>query len=375
MSLGRFKMLPSRRLSVALSVLLTIVGSLSAQSRKASRDLDAASGEVDVIVQFKQPVTADLHQKVSSFGGKLKRELGLVRGGVYTMQASDISSLASDPDVAYVSPDRPVVPTGSVAGNWVNDYHTDSINAPAAWEAGLSGSGVGVAIIDSGISPDVDLSKKSIVYSASFVPGSSSTVDQYGHGTHVAGIIAGNGASSSNPHSFYTFRGIAGGANVINLRVLDDNGAGTEGGVIAAIQAAIALKDTYNIRVINLSLGRPVYESYALDPLCQAVERAWRAGIVVVVAAGNEGRNDSVGNQGYATITSPANDPLVVTVGALRDMGTLTRADDVIATYSSKGPTLLDHVVKPDIVAPGNKIVSNQGQGSHVLAQNYPENK
>ena len=105
------------------------------------------------------------------------------------------------------------------------------------------------------------------------------------------------------------------------------------------------------------------------------MERAWKAGIVVVGAAGNERRNNSAGNQGYGTINSPANDPFVITVGALRDMATATRADDVIASYSSKGPTLFDRIVKPDIVAPGNKIVSNQGKGGHILAQNYPENK
>src|SRR5258708_3188662 len=111
MFLERFKLLPLGRLSVALSILLTRLGVLSAQSEKASRDLEKASGQVDVIVQFNRPLAADLHQKVSSHGGKFRRELGLVQAGVYTVPASEISSLASDPDVAYVSPDRPVVPT------------------------------------------------------------------------------------------------------------------------------------------------------------------------------------------------------------------------------------------------------------------------
>ena len=96
---------------------------------------------------------------------------------------------------------------------------------------------------------------------------------------------------------------------------------------------------TRNIRVINLSLGRPVYESYTLDPLCQAVEQAWKAGIVVVVAAGNEGRNNAANTSGYGTITAPGNDPYVITVGAMNTKGTPSRADDVIASYSSKGPT------------------------------------
>ena len=141
--------------------------------------------------------------------------------------------------------------------------------------------------------------------------------------------------------------------NLINLRVLDQNGAGTDSQVIAAIQTAIQLKSKYNIRVINLSLGRPVYESYTLDPLCQAVEQAWKAGIVVVVAAGNDGRNNNAGTNGYGTIAAPGNDPYVITVGAMNTVGTSSRADDQIASYSSKGPTLFDHIVKPDLGSTG----------------------
>ena len=121
----------------------------------------------------------------------------------------------------------------------------------------------------------------------------------------------------------------------------------------------------YNIRVINLSLGRPVVTSYKNDPLCQAVEAAWKAGIiVVVVAAGNNGRDNSRGTNGYGTITSPGNDPYVITVGATNDKGDTDRNNDVIATYSSKGPTAIDHIAKPDLVAPGNRVVSYQAPGS-----------
>jgi serine protease AprX len=125
--------------------------------------------------------------------------------------------------------------------------------------------------------------------------------------------------------------------------------------------------------VINLSLGRPVMESYALDPLCQAVERAWRAGIAVVVAAGNNGRDNSMGTNGYGTITSPGNSPFAITVGAMNDNLTATKADDVIATYSSKGPSLIDHVAKPDLVAPGNRIVSALVTNGKLTAA-YPSN-
>jgi serine protease AprX len=253
-------------------------------------------------------------------------------------------------------------------------YATPAVGGAIAHSNGWTGNGIGIAIIDSGVSPDNDLKdsvtgQSRIVFSQGFYPGGK-TVDAYGHGTPVASAAAGNGAGSAGKYT-----GMATRAKIINLRVLSDNGVGQDSYVIAAIDRAIQLKAQYNIRVINLSLGRPVYESYAQDPLCQAAERAWKAGIVVVAAAGNEGRNNTVGTNGYGTISSPGNHPLVITVGAMRDMGTLSRYDDVMASYSSKGPSLIDHIVKPDILAPGNRIVAAQGSGTHKLAQLYPGNK
>src|ERR1035438_4580149 len=174
-----------------------------------------------------------------------------------------------------------------------------------------------------------DLNSKNVVYSQDFT-GLNNANDQYGHGSHVTGIIAGNGKNSTGSLYNQTFKGIAGNVNLINLRVLDQNGAGTDSEVIAAIQTAIALKSKYNIRVINLSLGRPVYESYLLDPLCQAVEAAYQAGIVVVVSAGNDGRDNSFGTNGYGTISAPGNDPYVITVGAMKSMGTPTDRKSVV---------------------------------------------
>jgi len=118
------------------------------------------------------------------------------------------------------------------------------------------------------------------------------------------------------------------------------------------------LKNVYNIRIINLSLGRGIPVSYTLDPLCQAVEAAWNNGIVVVVAAGNYGRLSVYGSNGFGTITAPGNDPFVITVGATKNNGTSALSAQTKASYSSKGPTTYDHVVKPDIMAPGHGIVS-----------------
>src|SRR5436853_4500737 len=252
------------------------------------------------------------------------------------------------------------------------------VNAPVAWQRwGLDGTGIGVAVIDRGVTAVGDLywwipSNQTygslVVYSQNFVPGTTDTSDQYGHGTHVAGSIAGAGWFSTGSNFTHTFKGIATNANIINLRVLDQNGAGTDSSVIAAIQTAISLKSTYNIRVINLSLGRQVYESYTLDPLCQAVEAAWNSGIVVLAAAGNQGRNNSVGTEGYGTISAPGNDPYAITVGAMKTANTPTRSDDTIASYSSKGPTAYDFVVKPDIVAPGNQVVSTLAPNAPLLS-------
>ena len=339
--------------AVILTASLAFAG-----SPKMSKELEGkdSSDQVDVIVQFNQAPTAKHHQKVTSKGGNLKQELGLVKSGAYSLPAGALDDLANDPDVAYISPDRPVMGSGYSDG-------FVAVNADVARSYGYTGQGIGVAVIDSGIygsHPDIS---GHVVYSQDFT-GEGTTSDKYGHGTHVAGIIGGDGTDSACSNCFRTYKGIAENTKLINLRVLNSLGFGTDSNVIAAIQKAISLKSTYNIRIINLSLGRGIFESYKTDPLTQAVEQAWKAGILVVVASGNYGRDNSHNNNGYATITSPGNDPYVITVGAMRTMDTQTRSDDAIASYSSKGPSLLDHVVKPDLVAPGNLVSSTLAPNS-----------
>jgi len=356
------------RTFLVLFAFVFAAGMAFAETRKISPDLHAktASDKVDVIVQFTEVPKAAHHEKVLSRGGRIKRELGGFKGAAYTIPASALADLANDPDVVYISPDRPL--RNSSTGNpaTILDYHLASIGVNAAWNMGLNGAGIGIAIIDSGISPQPDLTwgGSRIVYSQDFVDDATNSSelatanDEYGHGTHVAGIIAGNGAESSASNDFYTFMGVAPEANLVNLRVLNASGAGTDSQVIAAIQTAIQLKNTYNIRVINLSLGRPVWESYTQDPLCQAVEQAWKAGIFVAVAAGNYGRDNAAGTNGYGTITAPGNDPYVMTVGAMNTMGSPNMSAVLPTSYSSKGPTIIYHIVKPDISAPGNLIIS-----------------
>ncbi len=361
-----------RSILVLSALLMLAAGMAFAGPRKLSKELRGlkASDQVNVIVQFNHAPTAKDHKTVMRLGGRMRRELRHVRSGAYTLPAAVLASLEGDSSVAYISPDRRVYTLGSnvvpVTGPGI-DYHTDTIQAPSAWAQGLDGSGIGVAVIDSGIAPVSDLNSSSVVYSQDFAGNNAQGTDLFGHGTHVAGIIAGNGAGSTGPGYSYTFRGIAPGVNLINLRALDQNGGGNDSDVIAAIETAIQLKDTYNIKVINLSVGRGVFESYTQDPLCQAVEQAWAAGIVVVVSGGNNGRNNAVNTNGYGTVTSPGNDPFVITVGAMNTLGTPDRTDDVPASYSSKGPTLIDQVIKPDLVAPGNMIVSLYTPGENLL--------
>src|SRR5215831_11158756 len=359
----------------ATLVLLVLPALCSGRSAKLAQDLDDVDPHsmVNVIIQFGAPLTEAQHQKVGALGGLLGAEFDVIQGAAYSLPAAALNALANDPAVVYISPDREVTAT--------LDYANPTTGADYALPYGWDGTGVGIAVIDSGILGQSDLlstyssasNVSRIVYSQSFIPKVTSTADQYGHGTHVAGIIAGNGTASRGSNYFKTFRGMAPNANIINLRVLDSTGSGTDTSVINGINAAIQLKNKYNIRVINLSLGRPVYESYTTDPLCRAVEKAWQAGIVVVVAAGNDGRNTLT--NGYATITSPANDPLVISVGAMKTMMTGSPADDLIASYSSKGPTLLDHVVKPDLVAPGNQVISMLASKSLIASNSGATNK
>ena len=165
-------------------------------------------------------------------------------------------------------------------------------------------------------------------------------------------------------------RGIAYGAYLINLRALGDDGSGTVSAVIEAIDWAIDNQKQYNIGVINLSLGAPVLQPFRDDPLCEAVERATRAGILVVAAAGNHGQTED-GIPQFGLITSPGNSPFALTVGAIDTHETAQRSNDTLAPFSSKGPTRFDMVLKPDVVAPGVRILGAEATGSY-LSQTYP---
>jgi serine protease AprX len=366
----------SPTVATVVTTATTLVGTAATSSRKFSADLMKptadSNGMVSVIVQHRQMPTVAHLQAMRGRGATIKTQFHTIRAVAMRVPVSMLAELENDPNVAYVTPDR----NQKMASNPVTEEYATAIGADVAQsQYGFDGTGVGVAVIDSGIAIHPDLNNANgvsrVVYSQSFVAGDSTTSDKFGHGTHVAGLIGASGASSGTANGYAaTYAGMAPNVNLINLRVLDQNGSGTDSGVIAAIEAAIALRSTYNIRVINMSLGRPVFESYTLDPVDQAVEAAWKAGIVVVTAAGNNGRYGLTG--GFGTVVVPGNDPSVITVGATMTELTATRVDDQIASYSSKGPTTLDHIVKPDITAPGNRQVSLRVAGS-TLDTTYPE--
>ncbi len=353
---------------IALTLLFIMPVALLADNSKISPDLQdsTSTGQVQVVIQYVPGTQVSCSgilglvgcvlNDVLKVGGTILGQLPLINGVVALVDHNGIVSLSNQSNVAYISKDRTLTPFLSNAAA--------AVNAQVAWKSNYTGAGIGVALIDSGVNSHPDLYTTSffpmsrVVYNQSFIPGNSSASDAYGHGTHIAGLIAGNGFNSTGFIFSHSFKGIAPNANIVNLRVLDANGTATDSTVIAAINKAVSLKSQYNIRVINLSLGRGVFESYKQDPLCQAVEKAWKSGIVVVVAAGNSGR--FLPTSGYATVSSPGNDPYVLTVGSMKPMGTPDRTDDLIASYSSKGPTVADHVVKPDVVAPGNLLISTE---------------
>jgi serine protease AprX len=310
-----------------------------------------ATGSSRVIVTAAEGRTLpEVAEAIHQSGGVSCRALAIIDACAAEVPNPSLLGLANSGAVAHIALDR------FVAGTLERTAATIGATA-VRQELGYDGSGIGIVVIDSGVtSYHDDLaglgSNQRVDGFVDFVNGRYAPYDDYGHGTHVAGIIAGNGADSGGLRS-----GIAPNARIIALKVLDAQGRGYISDVIDALQYAVANRDALNIRVINLSVGTGVYESYRTDPLTKAARKAVAAGIVVVAAAGNFG-HDLQGHTLYGGITAPGNAPWVLTVGASNHMGSADRADDTIALFSSRGPTAIDVGAKPDLVAPGVGIES-----------------
>jgi serine protease AprX len=342
------------------------MGCRSRRSPEARPDAERAREQARksrVIVMLKRGTNVDA--AATALGGKLGRSLELVDGKVLELPNVQLTRLANLPGVVRIVEDRPT-------GGEMNRVAV-TVGARAVQQTyGLRGAGVGVAVIDSGITSwNADLSYSGgsslvqtkqgqrVVAWVDYVRGRGTLYDDYGHGTHVAGIIAGNGANSLGVRA-----GIAPDAHLVSLKVLDAQGKGVISTVIDALGWVVAHKSEYNLRVVNLSVGAAVTMSYNTDPLTLAAKRAVDAGIVVVTAAGNLGKNPLTGKAQYGGITAPGNAPWVLTVGASSHQGTVDRSDDIMAGFSSRGPTAVDFHAKPDVVAPGVGTVSLSDQTS-----------
>jgi serine protease AprX len=283
-------------------------------------------------------------------GGTLGRSLPIIRGQAAEVPNLSLPIVAGSSLVKHVSLNRSTFPSMEAT--------SATVGATAVrQQLGLDGSGIGVAVIDSGVTPSHDdlidpNGARRVWQFVDFVNGRYSIYDDYGHGSHVAGIIAGNGFDSGGARS-----GIAPGSHLVVLKVLDGAGKGRISDVIAAMNYVLEYGHYYNIRVVNLSIGAGVYESYNTDPLTLAAQRLVSAGIVVVAAAGNLGLN-AQGQSQYGGTAAPGNAPWVLTVGASNHAGTVAHGDDTIAPFSSRGPAAVDWPAKPDVVAPGVRIES-----------------
>ena len=349
------------------------------------------SGTQSVIVRARPGERDKMRKSLASQGRKVKAEFPALNSIVTDVRCDDLKTLVRSGNAVSVSENAVVgghqlldgmtatsstttvvsTSTGSLLGRLTEALGAQQLQGNFFSTLGVRQSllntlsqytmpQVGIAVIDSGIQPGIDFGSR-ITSFYDFTYGDirvAPASDEYGHGTHVAGLAAG------------TYTGVAPAARLIGLKVLNAQGQGTTDNVIRAVEFAIVNKSLLGIDIINLSLGHPVFESAATDPLVQAVEHAVRSGIVVVVSAGNFGRNSVTGQTLYGTVASPGNAPSAISVGSLKTFNTVSRRDDRIAGYSSRGPSRFDRFVKPDISAPGDNVLSVAAAGSTLrLAQ------
>jgi serine protease AprX len=364
---------------VALLVPLLAVAAAPDAAPRAQPVLLAMVAEhpearVGVIVQ-KTVKDTNVEERVIQLGGVVTKDLHIINAFAAELPAQAVPELARVAGVRWVSLDAPVVQAGASCSSCIDtsnllNAYVRAIGADQLWNEApyLQGQGVTVAVVDSGIAQHDDLnattdrrSPSRIVASAGFNSSTGNFKDKYGHGTHVAGIIGGNGALSRS-----AYIGVAPKVNLVNVKVTDDRGAGNTSDVVAGLQWVYDHKNVYNIRVVNLSLNSSVAESYHTSPLDAALEILWFNRIVVVVSAGN--------NATSGILYPPANDPFVITVGATDDQGTADTGDDGLASYSAYGTTE-SGFAKPDLVAPGTNIISLLASKSCELYKAHPSHR
>jgi serine protease AprX len=333
----------------------------------------AAGPPVAVIVRTVAGGGATAERAVERLGGRVGRRLAIIGGFTAEVPAARVVRLATTPGIAEVTPDA----KGRLLGLFDADgpgtapFETPVnlaavIDANPAYARGITGRGVDVALIDSGVSPVNGLTTPGKVVNGPDLSLDSQSpslahLDGYGHGTHMAGLIAGRDNGGPNVPTGQAFTGVAPDARLVNIKVGSADGAVDVSQVIAALDWVVQHRNDegLNIRVINLSYGTDSPQSYLVDPLAYAAEVAWRMGIVVVVSGGNDGRLSP-------TLADPAIDPYVIAVGADNPLDTVSPDDDVVAAFSSRG-NAARHV---DVVAPGQSMVSLRNPGSTIDVAN-----
>jgi serine protease AprX len=361
------------RVAVALFALAAGIAPVEGAPRpkldKALQVLQTGAPE-RVIVQVTPGSRPRVRRLLLSLGAKIRAEHPSLDGITADVPGSVLRKLAADANVTAVGLDAEVTSTAAVKKkSSLAQLHTSVLRSTLGLDA-LSprGAGVGVAVIDSGIAPLPAFSDRIAAF-YDFTNGAvlrTTPRDEYGHGTHVAGLIGGQQLAGD-----FEFEGVAPSVHFIGIKVLDKNGRGRTSDVIRALEFVTANQSLFNVRIVNLSLGHPILARAEDDPLVQAVENAVSRGLVVVVSAGNFGSNPETGEMGYAGITSPGNAPSAITVGAVDTKQTVRRSDDEVTRYSSRGPSWYDAFAKPDVVAPGHALTAIADTSSY-LYRNYP---
>ena len=333
--------------------------------KSVKRAVAAGVARQRVIITANPGCRDAVRQTLQLHSAAIVREYGLIDAFNSDISSADVSEYAKNACVRTIAADAPVRSTATDSSNGLTSALRDTLGLPhfASLDSSVptGATGISVAVVDSGITPSADFGGR-ITGFFDFTRGGISTTpyDDYGHGTHVAGLIGSSGALSN-----YEFQGIAPDVHLVGLKVLDSTGAGKTSDVIAALDFLLTFKQV-RAHVVNLSLGHPIFAPAADDPLVQAVERVSAAGIIVVTAAGNYGMStgtvvngNATGQAGYTGITSPCNAPSAICVGATDTKNTSSRADDSVAPYSSRGPSWFDATEKPDLVAPGHRLYSD----------------
>ncbi len=337
-------------------ILVAVVIAVSTFAGTTPAHASAAGASRAVIVQAESVEAAA--SSVASVAGTIDESLPIIAGVAAHVTAGGIVALGTMPGV-HVTPDDVLHPTGTAFDASAVDTQVAAIDPGPDWSPGV-GRGVGVALVDTGVADTPDLHAPRLVRAPDF-SGEGDGVDHYGHGTFMAGLIAGDGTASTGdqPRHF----GIAPGATLISVKVADADGSSSLSRVIAGIGWVVANRDAYNIGVLNISFGIDAHQPYFANPLDAASEAAWASGITVVASAGNNGADG---------VTSPGDDPYVISVGATDTMGTAATTDDTVPAWS--GREQFRNFAKPDVVAPGVSLVSLRAPGSTIDVQ-HPQGR